>query len=111
LTFSGRDVYTNNVNNQNIGFERLVSLHRLGFKLLPLGPKRNEKTGKTLTLIFTSSGIREGAIPYLHISDYSHVKKEGHLVAGRLQVYSGDPERYVTFITPEACIANSGHRP
>jgi integrase len=61
--------------------------------------------GKALTLIFTSSGIREGAIPYLHVSDYSHVKKEGHLVAGRLQVYSGDPESYVTFITPEACIA------
>ena len=57
-----------------------------------------------LTLIFTSSGIREGAIPYLQVSDYSHVKKEGHLVAGRLQVYSGDPECYVTFITPEACI-------
>jgi integrase len=57
--------------------------------------------GKALTLIFASSGIREGAIPYLQISDYSHVKKDGHLVAGRLQVYSGDPERYVTFITPE----------
>jgi hypothetical protein len=61
--------------------------------------------GKALTLIFTSSGIREGAIPYLRVCDYSHVKKEGHLVPGRLQVYSGDPESYVTFVTPEACIA------
>jgi hypothetical protein len=61
--------------------------------------------GKALTLIFTCSGIREGAIPYIHVYDYSHAKKEGHLVAGRLQVYSGDPESYVTFITPEACIA------
>jgi integrase len=61
--------------------------------------------GKALTLIFTSSGIREGAIPYLHVSDYSHMKKEGHLVAGKLQIYSGDPESYITFITPEACIA------
>jgi integrase len=61
--------------------------------------------GKALTLIFTSSGIREGAIPHLHISDYSHIKREGHLVAGRLQVYSGDPESYVTFISPEACVA------
>lgn len=33
--------------------------------------------GKALTLVFTSSGIREGAILYLHVSDYSHVKKEG----------------------------------
>jgi hypothetical protein len=54
--------------------------------------------GKALTLIFTSSGIREGAIPYLHVSDYSHVKKEDHLLSGRLQVYSGDAESYVTFI-------------
>jgi len=61
--------------------------------------------GKALTLIFTSSGIREGAIPYLHVYDYSHVKKEGRLIAGRLQTYSGDPESYVTFITPEACVA------
>jgi integrase len=61
--------------------------------------------GKALTLIFTSSGIREGAIPYLQVSDYSLVRKEGHLLAGRLQVYSGDPGSYVTFITPEACIA------
>jgi integrase len=61
--------------------------------------------GKALTLVFTSSGIREGAIPYLHVSDYSHVMREGHLVAGRLQVYVGDPESYVTFLSPEACIA------
>jgi hypothetical protein len=61
--------------------------------------------GKALTLIFTSSGIREGAIPCLHVYDYSHLKKEGHLVAGRLQAYAGDPESYVTFITPEACLA------
>ena len=60
--------------------------------------------GKALTLIFTSGGIREGAIPYLQVSDYSHIKKEGRLVAGKLQIYSGDPESYVTFITPEACI-------
>ncbi|HEX6282892.1 MAG TPA: hypothetical protein VFZ67_11740 [Nitrososphaera sp.] len=32
--------------------------------------------GKALSLIFTSSGIREGAILYLCVSDYSHVKKE-----------------------------------
>jgi hypothetical protein len=31
--------------------------------------------GKALTLIFTSGGIREGAIPYLQVSDYSHIKK------------------------------------
>lgn len=61
--------------------------------------------GKALTLVFTSSGIREGAIPYLHVSDYSQVKKEGHLIAGRLQVYSGEPESYATFVTQETAIA------
>jgi hypothetical protein len=32
--------------------------------------------GKALSLIFTSSGIREGAILYLCVSDYFHVKKK-----------------------------------
>src|SRR5919108_4115262 len=31
--------------------------------------------GKALTLIFTSSGIREEAIPSVRVYDYSHVKK------------------------------------
>jgi hypothetical protein len=42
--------------------------------------------GKALTLIFTSSGIREEAIPSVRVYDYSHVKKEGHLVAGSWKV-------------------------
>jgi integrase len=56
--------------------------------------------GKSLTLIFVSSGIREGAIPQLKVNDYT--RSEG---AGRLVVYNGYPERYVTFISPEACNA------
>ena len=27
------------------------------------------------------------------------------MIAGRLEVYNGDPERYITFITPETCHA------
>jgi hypothetical protein len=47
LTFSEHDANTNNgIRSNNIGFERLVSLYELGFKLVPLGPKRNEKTGE-----------------------------------------------------------------
>jgi integrase len=57
--------------------------------------------GKPLTLVFTSSGIREGAIEKLTVGDYTHI--EGR--AGRLTVYNGDPERYITFISPEACDA------
>jgi integrase len=53
-----------------------------------------------LTLIFISGGIREGAIKQLKVGDYT--RTEG---VGRLTVYNGDPERYVTFISPEACDA------
>jgi integrase len=56
--------------------------------------------GKPLTLIFISSGIREGAIEQLKVRDYTRI--EG---IGRLTVYNGDPERYVTFISAEACNA------
>jgi integrase len=56
--------------------------------------------GKALTLIFISSGIREGAIEQLKVSDYTRL--EG---VGRLVVYNGDPERYVAFTSPEACNA------
>ncbi|MGC2570109.1 MAG: site-specific integrase, partial [Candidatus Nitrosopolaris sp.] len=56
--------------------------------------------GKPLTLVFVSSGIREGAIAQLKVADYTRL--EG---VGRLVVYNGDPERYVTFISPEACSA------
>jgi integrase len=61
--------------------------------------------GKALTPVLTSSGIREGAIQYLKVRDYTRIQQDGKLVAGRLIVYNGDPERYLTFITPEATIA------
>ena len=57
--------------------------------------------GKPLTLVFTSGGIREGAIEKLRVGDYTHI--EGRV--GSLTVYNGDPERYITFISPEACDA------
>jgi integrase len=59
--------------------------------------------GRALTLVFTSSGLREGAIQHLTLGDYTHIKQDEKIVAGRLLVYSKDPEEYVTFITPEAC--------
>jgi hypothetical protein len=55
---------------------------------------------KALTLVFVSSGIREGAIEHLKAGDYTQIKVEGEkIVAGRLLVYSGDPEQYITFIS------------
>jgi integrase len=56
--------------------------------------------GKALTLVFTSSGIREGAIEQLKVADYTRTNR-----IGRLTVYNGDPERYVTFISPDTCTA------
>jgi hypothetical protein len=61
--------------------------------------------GKALTLVLASSGAREGAIEYFRVNDYSHIEQEEKIVAGRLVVYNGDPERYTTFITSEACRA------
>jgi integrase len=60
---------------------------------------------KPLTLIFVSSGIREGAIEMLRVGDYSHIKRDGETVAGRLVVYAGDSEQYVAFVTYETCAA------
>jgi integrase len=61
--------------------------------------------GVALTLVLISSGIREGAVQYFKIRDYTRIEGEGNIIAGRLTVYNGDPERYVTFITVEACNA------
>ena len=58
--------------------------------------------GKALTLMFLTSGLREGAIESLRISDFSPLYSDEKVVAGKIIVYNGEPERYTTFITPEA---------
>jgi len=58
--------------------------------------------GKALTLLFVTSGVREGAIEYFQVQDYSVIETEGKIVAGRLIVYRGEPEMHIVFITPEA---------
>jgi hypothetical protein len=60
---------------------------------------------KGLTLVLLSSGIREGAIEMLRVGDYVPIKKNGKTVAGKLIVYSGEPEQYFAFITFEAAAA------
>lgn len=85
--------------------------------------------GKALTLVLVSSGIREGAVPSLRVSDYSKLRTAipdadsrgenltsisnnsvsnpsfHQLVAGKIVIYHGEPESYTAFISPEACIA------
>ena len=63
--------------------------------------------GKALTLLFLSSGVREGAIEYFQIQDYSVIERDDKIVAGRLVVYRGEPEMHVTFISAEAVQALS----
>jgi integrase len=61
-----------------------------------------DSRGKALTLILLTGGLREGAIESIRISDYSPVYSDGKIVAGKILVYNEEPERYTTFITPEA---------
>ena len=61
-----------------------------------------DSRGKALTLILLTSGLREGAIESLRISDYSPIHSGGKIVAGKIIAYNGEPERYTTFITQEA---------
>jgi len=61
-----------------------------------------DSRGKALTFVFVTSGVREGAIEYLRVQDYSVIEREGKIVAGRLVVYRGEPEMHIVFITPEA---------
>ena len=63
--------------------------------------------GKALTLLFLSSGVREGAIEYFQIQDYSVIERDDKIIAGRLVVYRGEPEMHVTFISAEAVQALS----
>ncbi|MEM3510634.1 MAG: hypothetical protein QXE57_05000 [Nitrososphaerales archaeon] len=48
-----------------------------------------------------SGGFRVGAWDYLTLQDISYVECGG-VKFGRLVVYRGEPEEYVTFLTPEA---------
>jgi hypothetical protein len=50
----------------------------------------------------TSSGIRLGAWDYLNWGHVQPIDKDEDLVAAKLRVYAGEPEEYLTFITPEA---------
>jgi integrase len=58
--------------------------------------------GQALTLVFLSSGVREGAIEYFQVQDYSEIERDDKIAAGRLIVYRGEPEMHVVFITSEA---------
>lgn len=55
-------------------------------------------------IVFTmcSSGIRVGAWDYLKWEDIKPITQDNKVVAAKIVVYSGDPEEYFSFITPES---------
>lgn len=58
--------------------------------------------GKALTLLLVSSGVREGAIEYFQVQDFSVIERDGRIAAGRLVIYRCEPEMHTVFISPEA---------
>ncbi|HJT85075.1 MAG TPA: hypothetical protein VJ697_11380 [Nitrososphaeraceae archaeon] len=58
---------------------------------------------KPIILTMFSSGIRLGAWDYLRIRDVSPIKDtQGNVIAGKIIVYAGEPEQYLSLLTPEA---------
>jgi len=55
---------------------------------------------KCLVLFLCSSGARIGSVPFLKWRDVEEVEVEGRKFA-RVAIYRGEPEEYVTFVTPE----------
>ncbi|HXX05499.1 MAG TPA: hypothetical protein VEJ68_01615, partial [Candidatus Bathyarchaeia archaeon] len=55
-------------------------------------------------IVFTmcSGGIRLGAWDYLRWSDITPIERDGKVIAAKMTVYSGEPDHYITFISPEA---------
>ena len=52
-----------------------------------------------------SSGIRVGAWDHLKWSHVSPIIKDGKLLASKINVYAGEDDEYITFITPEAYLS------
>lgn len=57
---------------------------------------------KPAILTMLSSGIRVGAWDYLRWNDVEPIQNDNEVIAAKLTVYRGEPEEYITFITPEA---------
>ena len=49
-----------------------------------------------------SSGIRVGAWDHLNWNHITPIIRNDKLVAAKINVYAGDDDEYITFITPEA---------
>ena len=64
----------------------------------------HDLTDKVILTVFSSAGFRVEAWDYLCWKDVTFFRNEdGTFRGAALLIYRGDPERYHTFITPEAC--------
>ncbi len=57
---------------------------------------------QAIILTMASSGIRIGAWEYLKVKHLEPISISGKVAAAKLTVYAGEPEEYITFVTPEA---------
>jgi hypothetical protein len=60
---------------------------------------------KPIVYTMISSGIRVGAWDHLKWSHIFPVAREGKTIAAKINVYSGEDDEYITFITPEAYLS------
>jgi hypothetical protein len=60
---------------------------------------------KPIILVMATSGIRGGAWDYLRWKHITPIERNGQLVAAKILIYSGEPDEYYSFITPEAYFA------
>ena len=65
----------------------------------------NDITDKVIILLFSSGGFRLEAWDYFTWKDVIFFKDRDSYKGAALLIYSGDPESYWTFTTPEACRA------
>jgi len=61
-----------------------------------------DKRIKAVVSTMVSSGIRVGAWNYLKWKHISPIEKNGKIIAAKIVVYQDDPEKYCSFMTPEA---------
>lgn len=61
-----------------------------------------DRRTKLAALLMLSSGIRLGAFDYLSWGDVEKMERSGQTIAARVRIYTGTPEEYFSFITPEA---------
>jgi integrase len=60
---------------------------------------------KPIVYTMASSGIRVGAWDHLKWNHVSPIIRDGKLLAAKINVYAGEDDEYITFITPEAYLS------